>query len=110
MGTSMSMFFDSDLHNRKNNTLPLQALVILIVVMPLSLIFEDNAAIMYATYILPPINFLNERLHNLHNEVFVPDSHLLLFTVYSVCIPSLSPHPVRFSTAVIGKIFAIEST
>jgi hypothetical protein len=84
MGTSMSMFFNSDLHNHKNNTLPLQALAILVAIMPLSLIFEDNAIVVYATYILPPINFLNERLHNLHNDVFAPDGNLLLFAVYSL--------------------------
>ena len=84
MGVAVGIFFNFDLHRHRNAVLPLQALIILITVMPLSLMFENNAAVRFAAYLLPPVNFLNERLHYLHSELFVPDLNFMLFILYSV--------------------------
>jgi len=84
MGTSISIFFNTDLHNQKNNTLPLQALVILITVIPISMIFENNTFVRFATYFLPPVNFFAGRLHYLNDEIFMVDYRFMLFILYSL--------------------------
>jgi len=84
MGVAVSIFFNLDLHKHKNAVLPLQALIILVTVMPLALMFENNAAIGFAVYLLPPVNFLNESLHYLRDDLYIPDLNFMLFILYSV--------------------------
>ena len=83
MGASMSVFFNSDFHNQKN-MLPLQVLIILLVIVPFEMIFENNALIRYAVQLLPPLNFFGDRLHDLDSGVFVIDGNFLVFVLWSL--------------------------
>lgn len=84
MGTAISIFFNSDLHKGIKNTLHLQALTVLIIAMPWAMMFDDNVFVRYGVYILPPVNFLSERLHELNNYIYTPDAGFLLFVLYSL--------------------------
>jgi len=83
MGTAVSIFFNVDFHNQKT-VLPLQALVILVIAVPFAVTFEDNVFVQYITYLLPPINFLGQRLHDLDNGIFILDNNFLIFILYSL--------------------------
>jgi len=83
MGVSVSVFFNADFHNKKS-ILPLQVLVMLIMVVPLAMIFEDNVFIRYAVKLLPPLNFFGERLHELDSGVFVMNGNFFVFVLYSL--------------------------
>jgi len=83
MGAAMSVFFNVDFHNQKN-ILPLQALVMLITIIPFTTIFEDNVFIRYAVYLLPPLNFFSARLQDLNSGVFMVDSNFFIFILYSL--------------------------
>lgn len=83
MGVSVSVFFNADFHD-KTTILPLQVLVVFFVVVPFAVIFEDNTFVRYAVYLLPPLNFLGERLHALDSGVFLLDSKFLIFILYSL--------------------------
>jgi hypothetical protein len=83
MGASMSIFFNADFHNQKN-ILPLQALVMLLVIVPFGTIFNDNMFIGYAVNLLPPLNFFGERLHDLDSDIFVIDGNFGVFVLWSL--------------------------
>lgn len=83
MGCATSLFFDKNL-SKKEAALPLQLVIILICVIPLALIFEGNALVRYATYLLPPLNFLGQRLHDLDSGIFEINLSFLLFILYSL--------------------------
>ena len=83
MGASMCVFFNADFHNQKN-ILPLQALVMLLVIVPFETIFEDNVLIRYAVNLLPPLNFFGGRLHALDSGVFVIDGNFGMFVLWSL--------------------------
>ncbi len=84
MGTAISVFFNSDLFTNKNTTIPLQALIILITVVPIKLIFKDNAFARYITYLLPPINYLTEELFSLNDTVYMMDKNFIVYILYSL--------------------------
>ena len=83
MGASVGVFFNVDFH-RRETALPLLALVIVVMVIPLDVIFHGNALVRYAVLLLPPLNFLSQRLHDLDSDVFVIDSNFLIFVLYSL--------------------------
>jgi len=83
MGASMSIFFNADFHNQKI-ILPLQALVVLLVIVPFGVVFADNVFIRYAVLLLPPLNFFGERLHDLDSGVFVIGGNFWLFVLWSL--------------------------
>jgi len=83
MGASMSVFFNVDFHNQKN-MLPLQVLVMLLVIIPFGMIFDDNIFIRYAVNLLPPLNFFGERLHDLDSGIFVMDGNFWTFVLWSL--------------------------
>jgi len=82
MGTSVGVFFNADFHNKKT-MIPLQALVVLVLVVPLDMILGDNMLARYVAYLLPPLNFFGDRLNTLSSGVFVMDGNFLLFILRS---------------------------
>jgi hypothetical protein len=84
LGVSIGIFFNEDMFKQKNHMLPMQALMVLVCVIPLGLIFKSNEFIRFAVYFLPPVNFLYEKLFTLHNDIFAVDMRLIIFLLYSL--------------------------
>lgn len=84
LGVSISVFFDTHIAIEKNKSIPLQALITLVSIMPLAGIFPNNILIKYIVFILPPVNFLSERLFSLQSNVFLFDGKVSLFVIYSM--------------------------
>ena len=86
-GASIGIFFNSDILSGETAIL-LHLLVTTVVVVPFDTIFADNLFVVYAHYLLPPTNFLAERLHNLNDGmndgVFTIDRNFLLFAAWSL--------------------------
>ncbi|MCL1863788.1 MAG: hypothetical protein FWF78_09510 [Defluviitaleaceae bacterium] len=76
LGTAVGIFFTTDSFLQ-------QALVVLFSVLPLAAMF-DNVLIIVASYLLPPINFLAEKMHYFSDEIFVPSFDFLLFILYAL--------------------------
>ena len=83
LGISIGIFFNSDLFVTEVAVL-LHLLVISVVVVPFNVIFEDNLFIVYAYYLVPPVNFLAERWHNLGEGFFYIDYRFLIFVGLSL--------------------------
>ena len=83
LGMSVGIFFNSDIISGEMAVLT-QIIVISIIVVPFNVIFEDNLFIVYAYNLLPPVNFLAQRLHDLNDGVFILDSHFLIFILYAL--------------------------
>ena len=82
MGASVGAFFNADFHNKKT-LIPLQALVVLVMVVPPDMFLGDNALARFVAYLLPPLNFFGDRLNTLSSGVFVMDGNFLLFILRS---------------------------
>lgn len=83
MGVSISIFFNSDLLTNKNMTIPIHAFIILITIIPITLVFKDNIFVKYIAYLLPPVNFLTEKLYSLNDEIYSLDYGFLIFVIYA---------------------------
>jgi len=81
LGTSIGVFFNSFIFSDEISILVLLA-VIMITIVPFNVIFEDNLLIAYAYYLLPPVNFMADRLHNLGEGIFLMDLNFLIFVVW----------------------------
>jgi len=85
MGTAIGILFNADLHSIKNDyVVPLHVLIILGVVMPWASIFENNIFVRYAVFLLPPVNFLAERMHTLGDGVYRLDFNFVVFMLYAL--------------------------
>jgi hypothetical protein len=83
LGFSVGIFFNSNLLAQEVRVL-LHLLVICICVIPFNVIFYENLYIVYAYYLVPPVNFLAERLYYLENGYFLFDFHFFLFVLNAV--------------------------
>lgn len=83
LGVTVGIFFNSDIFSGEMAILT-HILVVSIIIVPFNMMFEDNMFIVFAYYLLPPINFLAQRLHDLDTGVFIIDSNFLIFVLYSL--------------------------
>ncbi len=83
-GVAVGIFFNSYIFTDKSAALPIQALIIVITALPISHMFKSNVLITYAAYLLPPVNFLTERLFGLDDAVFILDRSFWIYIIYSL--------------------------
>jgi len=83
LGVSVGIFFNLDLFSTEMAVLA-YLLAMIVILVPFNIILSDNFVVVYAYYLLPPINFLAERLHYLGDEVFLVDANFLVFVVYAL--------------------------
>jgi len=83
LGIAIGVFFNSDIFFGEMAILA-HLVVISVIVIPFNVIFNDNPLIVYAYTMLPPINFLAQRLHDLDDGVFIMDINFLIFVLYSL--------------------------
>ena len=81
LGASIGIFFNSFVFSGEMAIL-IHLTVISIIVVPFNVIFEDNLLVVYASYLLPPINFMANRLHNLSEGIFVMDFNFFVFVIW----------------------------
>ncbi|MCL2215715.1 MAG: hypothetical protein FWB91_01715 [Defluviitaleaceae bacterium] len=98
LGVSIGIFFNSYFLNKEMKVLA-HLIVVLITAIPLNVVFEDNLLVVYLYYLLPPVNFLADRLYGLNDGVFLLDFNFWVFVAYAL----------GYSLALIGiYIFAIQ--
>jgi len=83
LGVSIGIFFNTDIFAAEP-AMMMHLLVISVVVVPLNVIFEDNLLVVYAYYLVPPVNFLAERWHRLGEGLFYIDYRFLIFVGLSL--------------------------
>jgi len=81
LGTSIGIFFNSFIFSDEMAILA-HLVIMSIIVIPFDVVFEDNLLIVYASYLLPPVNFMADRLHNLSEGIFLMDLNFLIFVVW----------------------------
>lgn len=84
IGIIIGLFFNFDIVKNKNIILPLQSLVILINVIPITVIFKHNVFIKYLAYLLLPLNYLIEKIYALNNDFFEINNDFMKFIIYIV--------------------------
>ncbi|MCL2372992.1 MAG: hypothetical protein FWC78_06285 [Defluviitaleaceae bacterium] len=72
MGVGMGIFFNSHILPGEMGVL-VHFVAIIVAVLPFNVIFADIPLVVFANHLLPPINFLADRLHNLGEDIFVID-------------------------------------
>ncbi len=83
-GIAVGVFFNTYIFKDRNSALPIQVLIIVITALPLSYMFKSNVLITYASYLLPPVNFITEMLFGLDDAVFIFDPNFWFYIVYSL--------------------------
>jgi len=83
LGVSAGIFFHYDLLSGEMAILT-HILFVILAIVPFNVIFADNIFVVYASYLLPPINFLAEKLHDLGDDVFYVDSNFWIFVIYAL--------------------------
>jgi len=83
LGISVGIFFNDTLFSAELAALA-HIVTILVVAIPFDVIFADNPIVVYANHLLPPTNFLADRLHNLGEGAFLIDLNFLAFVAYAM--------------------------
>jgi len=83
LGIVVGVFFNSDLFSTEMAVLA-HIVITTIFVVPFNVIYENNVFIVFAYYLLPPVNFLAERLHRIGDGTFYIDLNFGLFVANAV--------------------------
>ena len=83
MGVAIGIFFNLHILSTEMATLA-HILVLSVIIVPLNVIFSNIPIVVYAYYLLPPVNFLAHRLSNLGDGAFAIDANFLIFVVWSL--------------------------
>jgi len=83
LGALIGIFFNSNLFSAEMAILG-HLLTIGVITIPFNVILEDIPFVVYAYHLLPPVNFLAYRLHNLGEEAFLIDLNFLAFVAYAI--------------------------
>jgi len=83
LGVALGVLFNRDLISTEPAILA-QILIVTIIILPFNVMFEEHLMIVTAYHLLPPVNFLAERLHSLGDGHFVFDSHFFIFVMYAL--------------------------
>jgi len=84
MGSAMGLFFNEDLHMDKSFAAPLHLLLVIIVVVPFATIYQDNIFVVTATYLLPPLHFLQGSLLGIGDAAYNLSISFWIFIVYAI--------------------------
>lgn len=84
LGAGIGVIFNEHFMQRNDAAIMLHLMVVLVITVPFGTIYYDNPLIVLAHSLLPPINFLAERLHYLQDGYFIFDMHFLVFCLYGL--------------------------
>jgi len=83
LGIAVGVFFNSNLFSEEMAML-MHIIVATVLVVPFNVIYDNNPFITFVYYLLPPINFLADRLHNIGDGTFYIDLNFIFFVANAV--------------------------